>query len=244
MTTTHQQDPAAQSIPKNRRFGRALFNTLTMAAGFAVCVVGPAANWTGLRAWALVAVYVAVHVIGTLRIVRFNPDLLIERARRRPQPGQPTADKVLTWSFTVSYTVMITVSSADGSRWHLWPEPSGAFLWAGLALFAAGWWLVLRALETNPFAVRVVRHQPERRHRVIDHGVYRMVRHPMYAGLVAVLVGAPLWLGSTPGLLLATLPIGILMLRILVEERVLRRHVAEYEEYTQRVRSRLFPGVW
>src|SRR5436305_10310598 len=116
---------------------------------------------------------------------------------------------------------MLVVSSADASRWHIWPAPPKAVSWAGLAIFAAGWWLVLRALETNAFAVRVVRHQPDRGHRLIDSGAYRVVRHPMYAGLLGVMIGAPLWLGSSLALLLSAAPIGILALRILVEERVL-----------------------
>jgi protein-S-isoprenylcysteine O-methyltransferase Ste14 len=215
-----------------------------MAAGFALCVVGPGALWTSARPWVLVGLFVIVHVIGTLRIVRFNPGLLPERARLRAGPGQPVADKVLLYAFTASYAAMLIVSSADGSRWHVWPAPATALSWAGLAIFAVGWWLVLRALETNAFAVRVVRHQPERGHRVVDAGVYRIVRHPMYAGLVAVMAGAPLWLGSTLGLLLAAAPIATLALRILVEERVLRKHVPGYVQYTQRVRRRLIPGVW
>jgi protein-S-isoprenylcysteine O-methyltransferase Ste14 len=185
-----------------------------------------------------------VHVFGTMRILRFNPDLLPERARVRPGPGQPIADRILLWAFTVTYGLMLVVSTADGSKWHVWPGPAKAVSWAGLAMFAGGWWLVLRALETNAFAVRVVRHQPERGHRVVDVGVYRVVRHPMYAGLVGVMIGVPVWLGSTLGLLLAAAPIGILAMRILVEERVLREHVSGYVEYTQRVRKRLVPGVW
>ena len=114
----------------------------------------------------------------------------------------------------------------------------------GLALFAAGAALVLKALETNAFAVRVVRHQPERGHRVVDVGVYRVVRHPMYAGLCAVMIGVPLWLGSTLGLLCAIVPILVLALRIGVEERVLRAAVPGYPAYAQRVRNRLVPGVW
>jgi protein-S-isoprenylcysteine O-methyltransferase Ste14 len=185
-----------------------------------------------------------MHVIGTLRILRANPNLLPERARLRQGPGQPTSDKLLLYAFTITYTALLILSSADGSRWHVWPAPPKAISWAGLAIFAAGWWLVLRALETNAFAVRVVRHQPERGHRVVDTGVYRVVRHPMYAGLVAVIIGAPLWLGSTLGLLLTVPPITSLALRILVEERLLRDHVPGYLHYTHRVPRRLIPGVW
>jgi protein-S-isoprenylcysteine O-methyltransferase Ste14 len=58
------------------------------------------------------------------------------------------------------------------------------------------------------------------------------------------MIGIPLWLGSTLGLMLAAAPIATLALRILVEERLLRDHVPGYVEYAQRVRSRLIPGMW
>ena len=120
------------------------------------------------------------------------------------------ADKVLLLAFTTSYPLMLAVSSRDATRWHVWPAPPAVTAWLGLALFAGGWVLVMRALETNAFAVRVVRHQPERGHRLVDVGVYRIVRHPMYAGLCGVMIGAPLWLGSTLRLLCAIAPIAAL----------------------------------
>src|SRR6185436_13034939 len=112
---------------------------------------------------------------------RANPELLRERARLGPHPGRPLADKILLLAFTASYTGMLIVSSMDATRWHILPHivspPPAAAAWAvagaGLALYALGWVLVLRALETNAFAVRVVRHQPERGHRLVDVGVYR-----------------------------------------------------------------------
>jgi protein-S-isoprenylcysteine O-methyltransferase Ste14 len=192
-------------------------------------------------------VFFLVHVIGTLRLVRTNPDLLHERARLGSQPGRPIADNVLLLAFNASHASMLVISSADSTRWRFWPAPPAVAAWAagaGLALFAAGWVLVLRALETNAFAVRVVRHQPERGHRVVDVGVYRVVRHPMYTGLCAVMIGVPLWLRSTLGLICAIVPITMLALRIRIEERVLRGAVPGYQAYSQRVRKRLVPGVW
>jgi protein-S-isoprenylcysteine O-methyltransferase Ste14 len=231
------------------RIVRAMINTLLSTVGFAAAVILPArvwghAPWSWGRGWIMIGVFLLVHVIGTLRIVRTNSGLLHERARLGAQPGRPIADKVLLLAFTQGYAGVLVVSSGDAARWHIWPAPPAAAAWAGLALFAAGWALVLRALETNAFAVRVVRHQPERGHRLVDVGVYRIVRHPMYAGLCAVMIGVPLWLGSTLGLLCAIVPIAMLALRILVEERVLKDAVAGYQAYTQRVPRRLVPGVW
>jgi protein-S-isoprenylcysteine O-methyltransferase Ste14 len=223
---------------------RALINTLISIMGFAACLLAPVRAFAWGRAWALIVVFAVIHIIGAVRIVRANPDLLRERSRLRPQRGQPVVDKVLLLAFIATYSGMLIVSVVDARRWHIWPAPPALASWGGLALFAAGWCLVVRALETNAFALMVVRHQPERGHQVIDVGVYRVVRHPMYAGLIGVLLGAPLWLGSSLGLLLAAAPIIVLAMRILLEERVLRNALPAYQDYAQRVRRRLIPGVW
>jgi protein-S-isoprenylcysteine O-methyltransferase Ste14 len=224
--------------------GRALLNTVISTVLFAACLIAPVHAWTWGRAWALVGVFLLVHAVGAVRITRANPDLLRERARMGRQRGQPAADKVLLLAFVATYSGMLMLSVADVRRWHVWAAPGDAAAWLGLGLFGAGWCLVVAALETNAFAVRVVRHQPERGHRLVDWGVYGVVRHPMYAGLLGVLAGAPLWLGSSLGLLIAVAPTIVLAMRIVLEERVLREAVAGYDDYARRVQRRLIPGVW
>jgi protein-S-isoprenylcysteine O-methyltransferase Ste14 len=79
---------------------------------------------------------------------------------------------------------------------------------------------------------------------VIESGIYGVVRHPMYAGAVPLLVGMPLWLESYAVVMLASVPIGTLVVRILVEEQFLKRALAGYNAYTERVRYRLISFVW
>jgi hypothetical protein len=98
--------------------------------------------------------------------------------------------------------------------------------------------------EVNPFAVPVVRLQEERHQRVIDTGIYAVVRHPMYSGFVPMVVGPALWMGSYVAALLAIVPIGILAVRSLFEERFLKRELKGYDAYTEKVRYRLIPFVW
>ncbi len=107
-----------------------------------------------------------------------------------------------------------------------------------------GWTIIGVALRANPFAVTVVRLQNERRHVVVDTGIYGVIRHPMYAGNPLVNVGLSLWLGSYAGVLFAAIPLGLLMARITLEERFLRRELPGYHEYAARVPYRLLPGVW
>jgi protein-S-isoprenylcysteine O-methyltransferase Ste14 len=70
------------------------------------------------------------------------------------------------------------------------------------------------ALKENAFAAPVVKHQEERNQTVVDRGVYSVVRHPMYAGAVPLLIGIPLWLESYAAALLAIVPILLLAVRI------------------------------
>ena len=97
------------------------------------------------------------------------------------------------------------------------------------------------ALRANAFAAPVVKHQEERHQTVVDTGVYGAVRHPMYAGAVLMIIGMALWLESNAAALLASAPIGILVLRILAEEQFLRKELQGYDAYTKRVRYRLIP---
>ena len=111
-------------------------------------------------------------------------------------------------------------------------------------MFAVGWTVIALALRVNTFAAPVERHQEERQQVVVDTGPYRIVRHPMYAGAIPLTIGMPLWLGSYAGVILAAAPIATLVLRVVAEERFLRRELRGYEEYRRRVRWRLVPLVW
>ena len=79
---------------------------------------------------------------------------------------------------------------------------------------------------------------------VIDTGLYGIVRHPMYAGGILVIIGMPLWLESYAATLLSSVPIATVLLRIVFEENFLRRELEGYDEYTAKVRYRLLPIFW
>lgn len=82
-------------------------------------------------------------------------------------------------------------------------------------------------------------------HKIIETGVYRMIRHPAYLGYLASLLGIGFILGNWVGLMaLVVLPLLGILYRIHVEERVLLDHFgAAYEEYAKRTK-RLLPGIW
>ena len=79
---------------------------------------------------------------------------------------------------------------------------------------------------------------------MISTGPYTLVRHPMYVGVLIMVIGMPLALGSYWGLLFLLLNTPLLMLRIVDEEAMLRHGLEGYVDYTRHVRCRLVPGLW
>ena len=200
-------------------------------------------NWPA--AWILLATLFIVRGISVVLLLRTQRGLLDERSTLPlPQAGQPAADRILLPLCMATFAGIVFFSAWDVWHLHLMPTPPNWLRVTGLAAFTLGWWIVYRALRTNAFAVTVVRCQHERAQDVIDTGPYAVVRHPMYAGLVPVMAGLALWLGSIAGALLAIVPVTFLALRIVVEERMLVDQLPGYAAYTQRVRRRLLPGIW
>ena len=224
---------------------RVLLRVAADAVIVAIVLFAAAGTLDWPRAWWLLAVLLAVRIVSAIAVFRVNPTLLRERATVLVHHGQPRADKIVLLAFMATAFVGVPmVAALDVFRWRLFPAPPPFLSALGLILFALGWTIKALALRENAFAVTVVRLQAERRHALVDTGPYRFVRHPMYAGSPFVHLGLGLWLGSYTAALYAALPIGLLMVRIGLEERFLRRELPGYPEYMQRVPYRLLPGIW
>jgi protein-S-isoprenylcysteine O-methyltransferase Ste14 len=204
----------------------------------------PAGTLEWRRAWIFMGVVLAGAVASTVSIYRNNPAVLDERFKPPVQPGQPLVDKIIVSLFIAAFPGVLVFIPLDVFRFHLLPRPGTLVSAVGLILFIAGWWIMTLALRENPFAAPVVRHLEERRQTVVATGVYSFIRHPMYTGAALLLIGAPLWLESYAAALLAIVPIGLLALRIVYEERFLRRELKGYDTYAEKVRRRLIPLLW
>ncbi|HKA33835.1 MAG TPA: isoprenylcysteine carboxylmethyltransferase family protein [Candidatus Binatia bacterium] len=211
---------------------------------FALPIFLPAGTLDWPRAWIFVAVVLVASAWSTAVVYRASPGLLKERFKPPVQKGQPLADKILVSLLLVAFFGLMIFIRLDVSHFHLLPKPGPLASALGLVLFILGWWLMTLALRENAFAAPVVKYQEERHQKVIDTGVYSVVRHPMYVGAVLLIIGMPLWLESYAGVVFAAVPIATLAVRILIEERFLKRELAGYEDYMRRVRWRLIPFVW
>ena len=113
---------------------------------------------------------------------------------------------------------------------------------AGDGLVLLGWLAIFFVFKENTFTSATIELAPD--HKVISTGPYALVRHPMYAGALVMLVGIPIALGSWWGLLVIVAMTPALIWRMFDEENFLARNLPGYAEYQRRVRYRLIPQVW
>jgi protein-S-isoprenylcysteine O-methyltransferase Ste14 len=218
--------------------------TLFTVALYAFLLFVPAGTLHWWRAWVFLAVTIALTAGAVFSMWPDSADLFSQRAKGIIQKGQPLWDRVLVTLLMISYVGQIVFIPLDVFRCHLMPKPGAFISFFGLALYVCGWWILTLAMKVNPFAVPVVRLQEERHQRVIDTGIYAVVRHPMYAGFVPFAVGPALWLESYVAALLAIIPIVVLAVRSVLEERFLQRELPGYDGYMEKVRYRMIPFIW
>ncbi len=204
----------------------------------------PAGTLAWPRAWVYLGLMYVIMVAAVIHLDRADHELLVERSKWRGQKGQPLSDKIVMSAFLAAYYPLMVFIPLDVFRFHLLARPPMIVSSLGLVIYLVGWGIVYLALRTNPFAAPLVKLQAERGHRVIDVGVYGIVPHPMYAGAIFVLVGLPLWLESYAAALLECVPLGLLAVRCLLEEKFLRRNLSGYADYMRRVRYRMIPHLW
>jgi protein-S-isoprenylcysteine O-methyltransferase Ste14 len=125
-----------------------------------------------------------------------------------------------------------------------WSQLGAAWIWPGIALELLGFVPICLAIAENPFLERQVRVQTELAHHVITTGPYRVVRHPMYSGLMLLLPGCALVLGSAWSFAPITMLMATFIVRTALEDGALWRELPGYKEYGTRTRYRLVPGVW
>ena len=146
--------------------------------------------------------------------------------------------------FGVTSVLMMFIGALDSGRYQ-WSVMS-PWLWpVGAALYIIGQIVLTWSMLANAFFEKTARIQTNRGHRVIDSGPYRYVRHPGYIGTILGLVlGSPLMLGSWWAFVPAIATVLGLIIRTVLEDRMLMQELAGYEAYAKRVRYRLIPSLW
>jgi protein-S-isoprenylcysteine O-methyltransferase Ste14 len=222
---------------------RMTVQTLISTAVLGLLLFLPAGTLAWPQGWMFIILFVGGGQATGLWLLKTDPDLLAARMTSPFSGNQKGSDRAVMVAIFVVFMAWLVFMPLDAQRWSWSHTPLWAQLSGGLLVVVAflGWATVLKA---NSFASTQIRVQKERGQKVISTGPYAIVRHPMYAYLLPMLVGTPLLLGSLWGLLGTVLVLPLLAARALGEEAMLFDGLPGYREYATRVRYRLVPGVW
>jgi protein-S-isoprenylcysteine O-methyltransferase Ste14 len=219
-----------------KAFGGLLLLFLVMAALLFI----PAWTLDYWQAWAFLAVYFAWSLAITLYLMKNDPDLLARRMSGGPTAEKQTAQKIIMSFTSLGFIGLIVVPAFDHRfAWSHMP-PFAAL--AGDLLVALGWLAIFFVFRENTFTSATIELAPDQ--KVISTGPYALVRHPMYAGALVMLLGIPIALGSWWGVLVLALIMPAVIWRLFDEEKFLARNLLGYVEYQNKVRYRLIPHVW
>ncbi len=190
-------------------------------------------------------IYVAIGVVMSIlnyNVLRVDDELLKERSK--PGEGTKKWDKtILGLSFLITISMYIT-AGLDSGRYHWSPDFHWSICLLGIILTITGQFLFLIAQKQNKFFSSSVRIQTDRKHIVCETGLYKVVRHPAYLGLIIQSLGFPLLFGSLWSIIPICLLIILLITRINLEDKTLKNELKGYLEYSNKTRFKIIPYVW
>jgi protein-S-isoprenylcysteine O-methyltransferase Ste14 len=214
---------------------------LTGLALFTAAWFGLAGRLNWLQGWSLLLFFLVFTLTLSLRMAKLNPDLVRERTQSS-SAAEPW-DQALMKIYSVTLILMLIVAAIDGGRfeWSTVPITIQILGWVMLALTGAVIWHVT---SINAYLSSWARLQDDRGQEVVKDGLYGVIRHPMYLGVILFVLAIPLVLGSWFALVPGLLIIGLFIYRTWREDQMLLAGLAGYQDYIQKVRYRLIPGLW
>lgn len=197
----------------------------------------PAGSLRFRNGWLFMAIlFVPMFAAGLVMLWR-SPELL--RKRLQARESEMEQKQVIAWSGIMFLAAFIIAGLNYRFQWVRLPD---WLVWVAVVLFLLSYLLYAEVLRENAYLSRTIEVQEDQ--KVVDTGLYGVVRHPMYASTLILFLSMPLVLGSPISFLILLCYIPLIVKRIRNEEQVLREGLAGYPEYCEKVRYRLIPYIW
>lgn len=197
----------------------------------------PAGTLHFANGWLFLALlFIPMFFAGIVMMAK-NPELLKKRLNAKEKEGeQQTVVKLSGLMFIVGF---IVAGLDFRFGWFTLPAPA---VYSASAVFLIAYILYAEVLRENAYLSRTIEVQENQ--KVIDTGLYALVRHPMYFATLLLFISMPIILGSVIALPVFIVYPFIIAKRIKNEEEVLTRELGGYLEYKSRVKYRLIPFIW
>ena len=192
-------------------------------------------NWFG--GWLFMAIlFIPMFCAGVVMMIK-NPGLLASRLDAKEKRGKQSM--VVKLSGLMFLAGFIVAGLGVRFDWYRLPTPVCI---GGAVAFIFAYMLYAEVLRENTYLSRTIEVQEGQ--KVIDTGLYGIVRHPMYSATLLLFLSMPIVLGSVWSFLIFLVYPFIIAARLLDEEKFLEEELEGYREYKQKVKYRLIPFVW
>jgi protein-S-isoprenylcysteine O-methyltransferase Ste14 len=215
------------------------------ASLFGIIIMGlllflPAGTFNYWQAWVFIVIFTVATTCPNIYLAVRRPEVLRRRLRAGPTAETRPAQRIASIGYFMFFAAVAVVSASD-HRFG-WSTVPTTVVVLGDVLVTMGLGIAMLAILQNSFAASRV--AVESGQSVVSTGLYRFVRHPMYSGLLIMMIGAPIALDSYWGLVPLVPGLVVFAIRILDEEKLLLAELGGYAGYTEKVRARLVPYVW
>ena len=197
----------------------------------------PAGSFGYWQGWLLMGILFIPMFIAGLIMMKKSPDLLRKRLDVKEQQAEQKT--VIALSGVTFLAAFVVAGLNFRFQWIVLPAWVS---WVAAIVFLLAYALYAEVLRENVWLSRTIEVQENQ--KVIDTGLYGIVRHPMYMSTLLLFLSMPLVLGSVLSFIIMLAYIPIIAKRIRNEEQVLESGLAGYAEYKKRVRYKVIPFVW
>ena len=189
------------------------------------------------NAWLFICLlFIPMFIVGIIMFFK-APDLL--RSRLNAKEKEKTQQGVLKYSglmFIASF-----VLAGLNHRFN-WLNCRDYVIIISSILFLLSYLMFGEVLRENAYLSRTI--EVKKNQKVVDTGLYGIIRHPMYSATVVLFLSMPLILNSPVSFIISLTYIPLIVIRIKNEEMVLEKDLQGYKEYKQKVKYRLIPFIW
>lgn len=203
----------------------------------AVLLFIPASTIRYWNGWLLLIVlFVPMFVAGVIMMLK-DPSLLRKRLNMRE--GEREQKVVIALSGIMFIVSFIVGGLNFRYKWFVLPD---FVVWISVGVFFIGYLIYAEVLRENSYLSRTVEIQENQ--KLVDTGLYGIVRHPMYTATLLIFLSMPLILGSPISFVIQLFYLPLIAKRIRNEEKVLEEGLVGYRKYKKRVRYRMIPFIW
>jgi len=204
---------------------------------FSVLLFIPAGTFNYWNAWLLIGVlFIPMLIVGIVLAIK-NPELLRKRLNAKEKEAEQKS--VILFSALMFVSGFVVAGLDYRYQWLVLPQ---WLVLAATALFLFAYLLYTEVLRENTYLSRTIEVQEN--HKIVDTGLYGIVRHPMYTSTILLFLSMPLVLGSIFSFIIFLIYPIIMVKRIRNEEEVLEKSLEGYSEYKKRIKYRLIPFIW